>query len=245
MPQARAVDVSSEGREAPLPLPVRAYLADLDQLIAQHDVVRQDRVLAAIAAGTAARPVVQRVALEAYWLGRWTTPELALLIANAPDAHALTMEHSAHYQHWTRSFAGESGYLGAPHHALGRLEVCRQLGLDDEAVRGYVPLAETIAMAGTMLYSVRRSYAEGLAVIGYAGERLGIAEAYGARLSAALARHYGTEPQAARAFGCGVVADLFDAVALTRGVQDRCREAIRNYLLVAAARVQTMNRWLS
>ena len=39
-------------------------------------------------------------------------------------------------------------------------------------------------------------------------------------------------------------ADLFRMVAETRAVQDRCREAIRNYLLVAESRVRAMNRWV-
>ena len=37
---------------------------------------------------------------------------------------------------------------------------------------------------------------------------------------------------------------IFRLVATPRAVQDRCREAIRNYLLVAEARVRTMNRWV-
>ena len=39
-------------------------------------------------------------------------------------------------------------------------------------------------------------------------------------------------------------ADLFRLVAETRTAQDRCRDAIRNYLLVAEARVRTMNSWV-
>ena len=39
-------------------------------------------------------------------------------------------------------------------------------------------------------------------------------------------------------------ADLFRLVAVTRAVQERCREAIRNYLLVSEARVRAMNRWV-
>ena len=39
-------------------------------------------------------------------------------------------------------------------------------------------------------------------------------------------------------------ARAFRLVAVTRAVQDRCREAIRNYLLVAETRVRAMNRWV-
>jgi hypothetical protein len=39
-------------------------------------------------------------------------------------------------------------------------------------------------------------------------------------------------------------ADLFRLVTETRTIQARCRDAIRNYLLVAEARARTMNRWV-
>jgi hypothetical protein len=38
--------------------------------------------------------------------------------------------------------------------------------------------------------------------------------------------------------------DLFRLVAVTHAVQERCREAIRNFLLTAECRVQAMNRWV-
>jgi pyrroloquinoline quinone (PQQ) biosynthesis protein C len=236
--------------ETPLAIPVDDYLAELDQLIAAHNAFKQDKVIPVIGNGTASRETVRRLALEYYYLGRWMTPEFALLIANAPDAYAFTMDASQHYHHWAQNFADEVGYLRDPNHVQMKIEFCRQVGLTDDDIRGYVPLPETIAMTFTMLYYVRRSYEEGLAVFGYAGERVAAGSGYARTLYEGLQRHYGVrvrnfevhayaEPDhGARA------ADVFRLVATTRVVQERCREAIRNYLLVAETRVRAMNRWV-
>jgi len=233
-----------------LPMPVDAYLAELDQLIEAHNYFKQDLVIPAIGAGRASRDVVQRVALEFYYLGKWMTPEFALLVANAPDAYALTMEHSTHYHHWAQNFADETGYLRDPNHVQMKVDFCRQLGLTDDDIRGYTPLAETIAMTFTMLYSVRRSYDEGLAVFGYAGERVAAGSGYARTLYEGLAKHYGVGVRNFEVHAYAEpdhgdkAADLFRMVAVTRPVQDRCRQAIRNYLLVAQARVRAMNLWV-
>jgi pyrroloquinoline quinone (PQQ) biosynthesis protein C len=238
-------------RQIAPPLPVEGYLAELDRFIAAHDPFRQDRVIPAIGRGTASREVVQRVALELYHLGKWMTPELALLIANAPDAYAFTMDDSRHYRHWSQTFADETGYLGAPNQLQMRLDLCRRVGLGEEDIRRYTPLPETIAMAFTTLYHVRRSYEEGLALFGYAGARVAGGTGHARTLYEGLERHYGVELRdvAVRSptrAGQGSEAEsLFRLVATTRVVQDRCREAIRNSLLVAEARVRAMNCWVA
>jgi pyrroloquinoline quinone (PQQ) biosynthesis protein C len=237
------------GRTAPA-MPVDDYLAELDRLIETHNYFKQDKVVPAIGRGDASREVVQRVALEFYSLGRWMTPEFAMLIANAPDAYAFTMEESVHYHHWAQNFADEAGYLRDPNHVQMKVDFCHQLGLTDEDIRRYQPLPETIAMTCTMLFYVRRSYEEGLAVFGYAGERVAAGSGYAKTLYEGLGKHYGVgvknfevhayaEPDHGQK-----AADLFRLVAETRNIQDRCRDAIRNYLLVAEARVRTMNRWV-
>ena len=231
-------------------MPVDGYLAELDRLIEAHDYFKQDRVIPAIGRGAAPRAVVQRLALEFYYLGRWMTPEFAVLVANAPDAYSFTMEDSLHYHHWAQNFADEAGYLRDPNHVGMKIEFCRQLGLSDDDIRSYQPLPETIAMTCTMLFYVRRSYEEGLAVFGYAGERVAAGSGYARTLYDGLREHYGVgvknfevhayaEPDHGQK-----AADLFRRVAETRTVQDRCRDAIRNYLLVAESRVQAMNRWV-
>jgi hypothetical protein len=101
-----------------------------------------------------------------------------------------------------------------------------------------------------MLYYVRRSYEEGLAVFGYAGERVAAGSGYARTLYEGLQKHYGlpvknfevhayAEPEHG-----DKAADIFRLVATTRVVQERCREAIRNYLVVAEARTHAMNRWV-
>jgi len=194
--------------------------------------------------------VVNRLALEYYYLGKWMTPEFALLIANAPDAYAFTMDASQHYHHWAQNFADEAGYLRDPNHVQMKVEFCHQLGLSDDQIRAYTPLPETIAMTFTMLYYLRRSYEEGLAVFGYAGERVAAGSGYARTLYEGLKTHYGVDVKnfAVHAYAepehGDKAADIFRLVAVTRGVQDRCREATRNYLLVAETRVAAMNRWL-
>src|SRR2546430_4056824 len=69
-----------------------------------------DRVGPAIIAGRAPAAVVRRVALEDYHAARWVAPELALLVANAPDAYAFTIDHTRHYRHWAERFAGLTGF---------------------------------------------------------------------------------------------------------------------------------------
>ena len=232
------------------PLPVDTYLAELDQLIAAHHPFRGDEVIPAIGRGRASREVVQRVALEFYYLGKWMTPEFALLIANAPDGYAFTMEHSQHYHHWAQNFADEAGYLRDPNHVQMKVEFCRQLGLSDDDIRGYTPLPETIALTFTVLYYIRRSYEEGLAVFGYAGERVAAGSGYAKTLYDGLKTHYGLPVRNFEVHAYAEpdhgdkAADLFRLVAVTRAVQERCREDIRNYLLVAEARVRAMNRWV-
>jgi pyrroloquinoline quinone (PQQ) biosynthesis protein C len=242
-------DVVKERSVRP-PLPVDEYLRELDALVAAHDYFAQDRVTPAIGAGRASREVVQRVALEYYYLGKWMTPELPVLIANAPDVYRFTMEHSTHYHHWAQNFADEAGYLRDPNHVQMKVDWCRQLGLGDDAIRAYTPLPETIAMAFTMLFYVRRSYEEGLAVFGYAGECVAAGSGYAKTMYEGLKTHYGMtvrnfEVHAyAEADHGDKASDLFRLVATTRAVQDRCREAIRNFLLTAECRVRAMNRWV-
>jgi pyrroloquinoline quinone (PQQ) biosynthesis protein C len=241
--------VAAQTASAP-PMPVDEYLADLDALIARHNYFKQDKVVPAVGKGTASLDVVKKLALEFYYLGKWMTPEFATLIANAPDGYSFTMDHSIHYQHWAQNFADETGYLRDPNHVQMKVDFCRQLGLTDEDIQAYTPLPETIAVTFTMLYSIRRSYEEGLAVFGYAGERVAAGSGYAKTLYEGLKTHYGivvknfevhayAEPDHGHR-----AADLFRMVADTRRVQDRCREAIRNYLLVAESRVHAMNRWV-
>jgi pyrroloquinoline quinone (PQQ) biosynthesis protein C len=230
-------------------MPVDDYLRDLDRMIADIAQTR-DRVTRAIGDGTAPLPVVKTIAKEFYYLGRWMTPEFACFIANAPDAYALTLEHSEHFAHWCQNFADEAGYLRDPNHVQMKWEWCQMLGITAEELNAYVPLPETIAVTFTMLYYVRRSYEEGLAVFGYAGERLAARSGYAQTLYEGLKQHYGMD---VKNFEVHAYAEpdhgdkaeaLFRKVAITAIVQQRCREAIRNTMIVRDARTKALNRLL-
>ena len=198
---------------------VAERLPDLDALVAAHDADTQDRLGPAIAAGRASHDVERRAALERYAVAKWTTAELPLLIANAPDVYRFTMEDSTHYRHWAERFASQAGYLREPNHVQAALDACRALSLDDAAIRAYVPLPETIAMTCTVLFYLRRSYEEGLAVLAYGGDRIGLP----------------ADPEAV---------GLVGLVATTPAARARCRDALRNVLATVACRVRAMNRWV-
>jgi len=239
--------IKSQGVEQPEA--VDEYLRDLDRMIAEIMVTR-DRITAAIGDGTAPLSVVRQVAKEYYYLGRWMTPEFASFIANAPDAFSLTMDYSEHYAHWCQNFADEAGYLRDPNHVSMKWEWCQQLGITAEELEAYVPLPETIATTFTMLYYVRRSYEEGLAVFGFAGERLAARSGYAKAMYEGLKRHYGME---VKNFEVHAYAEpdhsdkaeaLFRKVAVTSGIQHRCRQAIRNVMMVRDARTKALNALL-
>ena len=239
--------IRSAGVEAPMP--IDDYLRSLDQLIVDICDTR-DKLIPAIGAGTAPREVIRRLALEFYYLGRWMTPDFAVFIANAPDAYSLTLDHSEHYAHWCQNFADEAGFLRDPNHVLMKWEWCQMLGITDAEIEAYTPLPETIATTFTMLYYVRRSYEEGLAVFGYAGERLAAKSGYAKTLYEGLRDHYG---MTVRNFEVHAYAEpdhgdkaeaLFRKVAITHSIQHRCREAIRNTMLVRNARTKALNAWL-
>jgi len=230
-------------------MPIDEYLRDVDQVIV--DVCRtRDKLIPAIAAGSAPRDVIRRLAMEFYYLGKWMTPDFAVFIANAPDAFSLTMDHSEHYAHWCQNFADEAGFLRDPNHVLMKWEWCQMMGISAAELDAYEPLPETVAVTFTMLYYVRRSYDEGLAVFGYAGERLAAKSGYAKALYEGLRDHYGLtvknfEVHAYAEPDHGDKAEaLFRKVAITASAQQRCREAIRNTMLVRDARTKALNRWL-
>ena len=231
-------------------LPVDRYLTELDELIvATMDGVK-DELTPAVGAGTLPRERIRDLALEYYTLGKWMTPEFPLLISAAPDTDALKLDRSEHYAHWAQNFADEAGYLGDPNHVDMKVEFCLQAGCTEEEILGYVPMPETIGLVFTHNYYVRRSYEEGLATLGFAGERLAAKSGYAKTLYEGLKAHYGLD---VRNFKTHAYAEgdhgekaeaLFRKVATTAYTQRRCREAVRNVTLVKKARVLAMNRWV-
>lgn len=229
--------------------PIDDFLRELDEIIATTLRTR-DVVFPAIATGRASIEVVKTVAKEFYYLGRWMTPDFAMFVANAPDRFSLTLEHSEHYAHWCQNLADEAGYLRDPNHVQMKLDWCRQLGIADAELEAYTPLPETIAMTFTMLYYVRRSYEEGLAVFGYAGERRAARTGYAKVLYEGLKQHYGLDVQnfAIHAYAECDHGDKAEAlmrkIAITASVQSRMREAVRHCMRVTEMRQQAFNRIL-
>jgi pyrroloquinoline quinone (PQQ) biosynthesis protein C len=231
-------------------LPVAEFLAELDAFIAAHDPYGQNRVIRAIGDGTASLDVVKRYAKELYYLGLWMTPEFPLLIANAPDTDALTLEDSEHYAHWVQNFADECGYLRDPNHVLMKVEYTRAFGIADDELRAYVPMPETIGSVYTLLYYCRRSYEEALGALGYARERAAGRSGYAKTLYAGLATHYGVRVKDlevhayAEAEHGDKALELMERVCTTAYVQRRVRQAVQHTILTNEWRTHAINRWL-
>jgi len=243
-------DVIKRGREPERALPVDEFLAGLDAFIADHNPYRVNEVIPAIGSGRASLAIVKRYAMELYYLGLWMTPEFPLLIANAPDTDAFTLDDSEHYAHWTQNFADECGYLRDPNHVLMKVEYTRALGIPDEELRAYVPMPETIGSVYTMLYYVRRSYEEGLAAFGYARERVAGMSGYAKTLYEGLYTHYGVRVKdlevhayAEQEHGDKAL-ELMQRVCTTAHVQRRVRQAVEHTILTNEWRTWALNRWL-
>ena len=243
-------DVIKRDRPEEVALPVEEFLAELDGFIAAHDPYGQNRVIRAIGDGTASLDVVKRYAKELYYLGLWMTPEFPLLIANAPDTDALTLEESEHYAHWTQNFADECGYLRDPNHVLMKVEYTRAFGISDDELRSYVPMPETIGSVYTLLYYCRRSYEEALGALGYARERAAGQSGYAKVLYEGLARHYGVRVKDlevhayAEAEHGDKALELMQRVCTTTYVQHRVRQAVQHTILTNEWRTRALNRWL-
>jgi pyrroloquinoline quinone (PQQ) biosynthesis protein C len=243
-------DVIKRDRPAEAALSVDEFLAELDRFIAAHNPYSQNKVIPAIGSGRASLEVVERYAKELYYLGLWMTPEFPLLIANAPDTDAFSLEDSEHYAHWAQNFADECGYLRDPNHVLMKVEYTRALGISDEELRAYVPMPETIGSVYTMLYYVRRSYEEGLAAFGYARERVAGMSGYAKTLYEGLYKHYGVRVKdlevhayAEQEHGDKAL-ELMQRACTTASVQRRVRRAVEHTILTNEWRTWALNRWL-
>ena len=231
-------------------LPVDTFLGELDAFITAHSPYSQNKVVPAIGTGRASMTIVRRYAMELYYLGVWMTPEFPLLIANAPDADAFTMEESEHYHHWAQNFADETGYLRDPNHVLMKVWYTRAVGVPDDELKAYVPMPETIGSVYTLLYYCRRSYEEALAALGYARERAAGMSGYAKTLYEGLATHYGVKVKNLEVHAYAETEhgdkalELMQRVCLTGYVQRRVRRAVQHTILTNEMRTWAINRWL-
>jgi pyrroloquinoline quinone (PQQ) biosynthesis protein C len=243
-------DVIKRDRAPDRALPVDEFLAELDAFIETHSPYTQNKVVPAIGGGIASLDVVKRYAVELYYLGLWMTPEFPLLIANAPDADAFSLDDSEHYAHWAQNFADETGYLRDPNHVLMKVEYTRALGIPDEEVKAYVPMPETIGSVYTLLYYCRRSYEEALGALGYARERAAGRSGYAKTLYVGLWKHYGIKVKDlevhayAEAEHGDKALELMQRVCTTAQVQQRVRRAVQHTILTNEWRTWALNRWL-
>jgi pyrroloquinoline quinone (PQQ) biosynthesis protein C len=238
-----------KARPAVEALPVDGFMADLEALQVEL-VPTRNRVWQAVADGTLSLPYLERFAKEYYFLGVWFTSEFGSLVANAPDIDALTLDESEHHLHWIQNLADETGFAGDRNHVDMKVEWTRALGIPDEDLRDYRPIPESIGMVFTSLYYMRRSYEEGLAAFGWAGERFAASTGYARMMYEGMRDHYGLEVEnfhvhAYAEADHGDAADyLLRQVAITASQQHRIRKAIEHVFLLREARAQALNRWL-
>ena len=230
-------------------LPVEEFMASLEAT--QREVATAKNIVwERVADGTLSVPYLERLCKEYYFLGKWYTSEFGSLVANAPDADALDLQSSQHWQHWLQNLADETGYAGDRNHVDMKVDWARMLGITDDELMTFRPMPETIGSVFTTLYYMRRSYEEGLAAFGWAGERFAASTNYARMMYEGMREHYGIEVPnfAVHAYAevdHGDAADfLLRQVVQTAGQQRRVGRAVEHVLTLRNARTVAMNAWL-
>lgn len=238
------------GRAAdPAAKPVDDFMAELEAMQAEV-VTTRNQVWQAVADGRLSDAYLRRFCKEYYFLGVWYTAEFGSLVSNSPDTDALDLGSSEHFIHWCQNLADETGFAGDRNHVDMKIEWARMLGIDDDELVSYRPLPETIGLVFTSCYYMRRSYEEGLAAFGWAGERFAASTGYARLMYEGLREHYGIEVENFRVHAYaeadhGDAADyLLRKVAVTAAQQRRIRRAIEHTFILRNARNQALNRWL-
>ena len=243
-------DVRSHFRaEADGALAVDDFMQSLEVLLAEI-ATEKNRVWERVADGTLSEGLLKRLCKEYYFLGKWYTSEFASLVANAPDVDAVNVGSSEHFVHWLQNLADETGFAGDENHLDMKITWAHQLGITDEELLDYRAMPETIGSVFTSLYYMRRSYEEGLAAFGWAGERFAASTNYARMMYEGMRDHYGIEVENFRVHDYaeddhGRVADyLLRQVAQTAGQQRRIRRAVEHVMIGRNARTAALNRWL-
>lgn len=230
-------------------LPVDDFMASLEQLTIELVPVR-NLVWQAVADGTLSDDYVRRFCKEYYFLGKWYTAEFGSLVSNAPDIDALSLGESEHFIHWCQNLADETGFAGDRNHVDMKVEWARMLGISDDELMAYRPLPETIGLVFTSCFYMRRSYEEGLAAFGWAGERFAASTGYAKLMYEGLREHYGVEVENFKVHAYaeadhGDAADyLLRQVAITADQQRRIRTAVEHTFILRNARNVALNAWL-
>ena len=230
-------------------LPVDEFMAGLEALQAEVATAK-NIVWERVADGTLSVDFLERLAKEYYFLGKWLTSEFGSLVSNAPDLDALNVESSQHFHHWLQNLADETGYAGDRNHVDMKVEWAHMLGIADEELLSYRPMPESIGMVFCSLYYMRRSYEEGLAAFGWAGERFAASTGYAKMMYEGMRDHYGLDVENFKVHAYaeedhGSMADfLLRQVAVTSGQQRRIRRAVDHVLTLRNARTVALNKWL-
>lgn len=242
-------DIRGSGAEhAPVPA-VDEFMTGLEAL--QGEIATEKNLVwERVADGTLSMELLQRLCKEYYFLGKWYTSEFASLVSNAPDVDALDLGTSEHFVHWTQNLADETGFAGDRNHVDMKIEWARQLGVTDDELLTYRAMPESIGSVFTTLYYMRRSYEEGLAAFGWAGERFAASTNYAVKMYEGMRDHYGIEVENFKVHAYaeedhGKAADyLLRQVVQTAGQQRRVRRAVEHVLVMRNARTAALNRWL-
>lgn len=230
-------------------MPVDDFMASLEALQAEI-ATEKNLVWERVADGTLSVELLKRLCKEYYFLGKWYTSEFGSLVSLAPDIDALDLGSSQHFIHWLQNLADETGYAGDRNHVDMKVEWARQLGISDEELLSYRAMPESIGSVFTTLYYMRRSYEEGLAAFGWAGERFAASTNYARMMYEGMRDHYGIEVENFKVHAYaeeqhGQAADyLLRQVATTAGQQRRIRRAVEHVLVCRNARTAALNRWL-
>jgi pyrroloquinoline quinone (PQQ) biosynthesis protein C len=212
--------------------PVDEFMDELGTVQTEMATAK-NMVWEAVADGSLSEEYLKRLAKEYYFLGRYYTTEFGSLLSNAPDADAFSLDRSEHFHHWLQNLADETGYTDDANHVDMKIEWAHQLGIGDDELVNYVAMPETIGTVFTTLYYMRRSYEEGLASFGWAGERFAASTGYAPKMYEGLRAHYGMEVENFRVHAYaeedhGEQADyLLRQVAVSVDQQRRIRRARR------------------
>jgi pyrroloquinoline quinone (PQQ) biosynthesis protein C len=230
-------------------LPVEQFMDELEALIPEL-VTTRNQLWTAVADGTLSEALVKRFCKEYYFLGKWYTAEFGSLVSNAPDIDALTLDQSEHFIHWCQNLADETGFAGDRNHVDMKVEWAHLMGITDDELMTYQPIPETIGLVFTSCFYMRRSYEEGLAAFGWAGERFAASTGYAKMMYEGLRDHYDVDVENFKVHAYaeadhGDAADyLLRQVATTAAQQRRIRTAIEHTFILRNARNVALNRWL-
>jgi pyrroloquinoline quinone (PQQ) biosynthesis protein C len=242
-------NVRGAGAEAAQAMPVDKFMQSLERLQAEI-ATEKNQVWHRVADGTLSVPLLKRLCKEYYFLGKWYTSEFGSIVSLAPDVDALDLRSSEHFQHWLQNLADETGYAGDRNHVDMKVAWARAMGISDEELLSYRPMPESVGAVFTTLYYMRRSYEEGLAAFGWAGERFAASTNYAKLMYEGMRDYYGLEIENFRVHAYaeadhGNAADfLLRQVVQTAGQQRRVRRAVEHVLLCRNARTAALNRWL-